>query len=250
MDASESFLAIVGPAKKQYILVTSLATKHSKFFASALKKHWQEGIEKSVQLPDIRAIAFDFYVHWLYTGKIPIHDLEHLKRIPAGTVPFSRSALLRQHNYAREVYTRLIGLCVPADYLADVAFQNEIMTIVYATWTDKGFFPMLSTVQPWWDKMPDGCMLKKLVGKYWAAQDFMKTITSKDAKDVTMPFALLVIAEGLGESGDPVVQPDQNKPCEFHEHGEGNSPCEAGLRAEIRTMLTSQLEASRCASEV
>lgn len=221
---------MVGPEKKEYILITSLATKGSQFFASALKKTWQEGLDKKVVMLTTSTTDFDFYVHWLYTGTILLQDLRRACRVEFGTAtevhPWGPSSM-RDFVYACQAYRRLMRRYLPADFLLDSTFKNAIITAVFAVWSTTDVFLVLLLVKELWHKLPDNSMMKRLIGAYWAAQYLRETLRSSLVPD---RLTILIIAEGLKAYEDPVEEPDRSNPCEFHEHGEGISACEQMLQ--------------------
>lgn len=240
VDASEFFTAVVGPEKKEYNLITSFAVKSSKFFATAMKRTWKEGLEKKVELPDADTVDFDLYGHWLYTGDIFLKDLKastydqtHLDlRSEAilwdcldDEMPSRFRKLATHLHYARKAYNRLMGLYVLADYLSDTALQNDIISAVFTTWSDTGhFLEMGVIVDEWWHELPNGCMMRKLIAKYWGSQDLEHTIFQSDCSP-RVPVQVFAHAYDLYD--DPIEEPDRDDPCEFHVHGEGIPSCEA-----------------------
>jgi hypothetical protein len=70
--AGEGFVTVqIGPDQKKYQLHKALLTHHSEYFHAALKSSWKEGAEGIVKLDDIDPLAFDIFIDWMYTEKIP-----------------------------------------------------------------------------------------------------------------------------------------------------------------------------------
>lgn len=65
---------IVGESSKKYRLHKKLLCYHSTFFAAAFNGNFQEGITGELKLPEDDAKAFDIFVHWLYSGSLPIYQ--------------------------------------------------------------------------------------------------------------------------------------------------------------------------------
>jgi hypothetical protein len=61
----------IGPEHTKYRIHKALLEYHSDHFRSALLEHWKEGQERQVVLDDLEPAAFDIFVDWLYTNKIP-----------------------------------------------------------------------------------------------------------------------------------------------------------------------------------
>ena len=62
---------IVGPDKDKFIIHQELLTYHSPYFRAALTGGFKEAKEKSVTLKDEHPRIFEFFMHWLYHGRLP-----------------------------------------------------------------------------------------------------------------------------------------------------------------------------------
>jgi hypothetical protein len=70
----------VGQKHATYWIHKALLEHHSDYFRSALRKCWKEGEEGQVILDDLQPAAFDVFVDWLYTKKVPEIDQQWLGR--------------------------------------------------------------------------------------------------------------------------------------------------------------------------
>jgi hypothetical protein len=61
----------IGPEHTSYRIHKPLLQHHSGYFRKALRNCWKEGEERKVTIDDIEPEAFDIFVDWLYTCKIP-----------------------------------------------------------------------------------------------------------------------------------------------------------------------------------
>jgi hypothetical protein len=61
----------VGPDHETYRIHKALLVHHSDYFRSALRQCWKEGDEWTVVLAELEPLAFDVFVDWLYTNRIP-----------------------------------------------------------------------------------------------------------------------------------------------------------------------------------
>jgi hypothetical protein len=61
----------IGPEHTLYRIHKPLLLHHSGYFRKALRNCWKEGEERKVTIDDIEPEAFDIFVDWLYTCKIP-----------------------------------------------------------------------------------------------------------------------------------------------------------------------------------
>jgi hypothetical protein len=61
----------IGPDHTLYRIHKPLLLHHSGYFRKALRNCWKEGEERKVTIDDIEPEAFDIFVDWLYTCKIP-----------------------------------------------------------------------------------------------------------------------------------------------------------------------------------
>ncbi|KAI8934365.1 hypothetical protein NX059_009100 [Plenodomus lindquistii] len=65
---------IVGTVKAEFTVHEELLTYHSPFFRAALNGKFKEAEEKKVVLEDVITNVFEFFVHWLYHGRLPSVD--------------------------------------------------------------------------------------------------------------------------------------------------------------------------------
>jgi hypothetical protein len=61
----------IGPLHTTYRVHRKILLYHSEYFRKALQGCWKEGEEGKVIIEDLKPLAFDVFVNWLYTGKIP-----------------------------------------------------------------------------------------------------------------------------------------------------------------------------------
>lgn len=60
----------VGAEAETFFVHENLLCSNSMFFTKALKKDWQEGEARQVDLPEIDSNVFQVWVKWLYTGRL------------------------------------------------------------------------------------------------------------------------------------------------------------------------------------
>jgi hypothetical protein len=63
-----------------YRIHKALLEHYSDYFRNALRQCWKDGDERQVVLDDLEPEAFDVFVDWLYTKKIPETDKQWLER--------------------------------------------------------------------------------------------------------------------------------------------------------------------------
>lgn len=61
----------IGPRNDEYKIHREVLTYHSDYFRKALQECWTEGEERKVVIKDLEPMAFNVFVDWLYTGKLP-----------------------------------------------------------------------------------------------------------------------------------------------------------------------------------
>jgi hypothetical protein len=104
--------------QRTYHVHASFLTRSSEFFQTALKKEWQEGQQRLVNLPLAMPNAFEVYVKWLYTGKL-----------------FSNVSILAAERRERyEIPFRLYEL---GEILLDREFQNRVTDMIVAVSRDR-----------------------------------------------------------------------------------------------------------------
>lgn len=89
----------LGPAT--YRIHESLLRHHFDKFRKALSDCWKEGEERTVGLEDLEPAAFDVFVDWLYTNKIPMSRDEWLKQTVGedDNLYYCRESVLRLKTY-------------------------------------------------------------------------------------------------------------------------------------------------------
>jgi hypothetical protein len=91
----------IGPEHATYRIHKALLVHHSDYFRNALRACWKEGEEKQVILDDLEPSAFDVFVDWLYTKRIPKTEQQWLMPEPGEEMyPYNcRMNLLRLKAY-------------------------------------------------------------------------------------------------------------------------------------------------------
>ena len=73
-NAENAVTLIVGPEKESMIVHTGYLTRTSVFFASALKKVWIEGQNRTIELIEETPELMAHYLDWLYTAQLPTEN--------------------------------------------------------------------------------------------------------------------------------------------------------------------------------
>jgi hypothetical protein len=109
-NAENAITLLVGPKKQKMIVHASYITRISAFFAAALKKEWDEGQTRTIQLHEETPEMMAHYLDWVYTSQLPTKDcgLFH-----------PESAKIAAHDLLAELY-------VLGERRLDSDFQNAI----------------------------------------------------------------------------------------------------------------------------
>lgn len=99
----------IGPERKTYLIPKALLAHHSAYFRSVIQNS-KDGEEQKVVIDDLEPLAFDVFVAWLYTGKIPQTEDDWLKGKP-------KYGVLAQGAYNRRMNLLRLQSYVVADRL-------------------------------------------------------------------------------------------------------------------------------------
>ena len=197
---------VVGKEEKTYYLHHSVG-KTSDFLTSAIIDNGEETGTEKIKLPHVDTKSFDLYVHWLYTGTLLLTDL--------GKAPVDKMA---DHKpFADKRYARLMHLYVLAHDILDRAFQNVLITARLETYSQAGdIWPGISAIKILWDRTPTGCMMKRLILRFWAHR-----LSSSTQSSYSMPheFAVDLLHEMVyvRKPHGACSRPNPTKPNEYHE---------------------------------
>jgi hypothetical protein len=199
---------VVGPDEREYCVHRDLLSARSPYFAGASKDEWKEGQERRVPLPDDEHIAVEFYVQWIYAGKI-----------------FSRPST--KDGDSSEL-SELVGAFVFGEKVQDDDFRDAVIDSVIAsihTPDEKGecWYPTGSTADRACDGTPEGSPLRRLMvdlhlhhgRRAWLSDvnnvDFVKDLVGE-----------LYLDRDRERQVDPTAS--HLKSCGYHQHGE-DLPC-------------------------
>jgi len=153
LNVTERFVVVVGKEKKEIPVITSIATRSSKFFQAAMNHGWKEAHEKRVPLPETRVDIFEGYVQWLYTGHITFTEND----TPG--------------------YLLLIRFYILGDYLDDVNFHHAVLDHVVAFYLDSSRVPGREIVKFVWDNTTSDSLLRQLILDLWTIMQLDYSIT-------------------------------------------------------------------------
>jgi hypothetical protein len=154
---TERFIVVVGTEKKEIPVITSVATRSSVFFQTAMTHDWKEARERRVALPDTKVEDFEGYLQWLYTGDITFYSSNR-------DLPLAR------------FYTA-------GDFLDDVKFRTAVLEAYMARLLSEGEVPGPSAVNYIWENTPSGSLLRQLTVELWMALRFDKAVAHLFGRD-------------------------------------------------------------------
>jgi hypothetical protein len=133
-------------------------TRSSEFFQTAMKKEWQEGQQRIIQLSEVSSAIFEIYIKWLYAGCIFNTCTFQVGDDRKCTIPFS-----------------LYGL---GETLLDREFQNRAIDMLVAINREYGpigeeeegrWYPSVNRVTTLYATTPSGTPARRLVVDWYAA---------------------------------------------------------------------------------
>lgn len=89
----------------------SLLTGSSEFFKAACRNNWREAVSRTIKIPEVNAIAFNTYLHWVYCKKIYTH-------------------LFTNASNCGAMFNDLVELWLLADRFLDTELRDSIMDIL------------------------------------------------------------------------------------------------------------------------
>jgi hypothetical protein len=116
---TERFIVAVGKKAKEIPVITSIATRSSKFFQAAMQHDWKEAHEKRVPLPETKVDVFEGYLQWLCTGQITLADLD--------------SDLDPEQRW----FIQSVCFYVLGDYLDDLKFCHAVLGYIATRFLEK-----------------------------------------------------------------------------------------------------------------
>lgn len=133
---------LVGPRKSTFYLAPSILKKAGAYFASALKKEWMEGQERTIELEDEDPRHFQIYAEWLYTGTIFCKNERAAKGI---------------------TLSLLVNLYIFGDKRLDFAFQNRVIDAIIATIESEQQGFGARDINNVWDRTPERSPIRSLM---------------------------------------------------------------------------------------
>lgn len=149
----ETFVALVSPRKKEFILHTEIATRSSKFFRTAvMNREWRESQEKQITLYQVDEDDFEGYLQWLNTGELTFAD---------GDPNFDE----------------LADFYILGDVLDDEGFRNATLNRFAEHACAMVRSPEPGTIAHIWSKTPENSPLRKMVLETWSADGLEHSIS-------------------------------------------------------------------------
>ncbi|KAK3658477.1 hypothetical protein LTR56_001888 [Elasticomyces elasticus] len=125
---SDTITVVVGEEGELFTVHTATICQKSEFSASACKREWQEGKDKTVPLPDIRPKVFTLYVNWAYTGVLDVEigdDLELVQDSPQSADDDHMIQKKKEVELWDLRQSNIIALYLAADFLLDEALKDR-----------------------------------------------------------------------------------------------------------------------------
>jgi hypothetical protein len=100
MLCRENYGAIVtvtvgsGDEERSYFIYEGLLKHYSSYFRTALKKEWEEGATKTIELTDDEPGVFQIFFHWIFTGTL------YSELSPGGEIPYDLMQLFKLFIFA------------------------------------------------------------------------------------------------------------------------------------------------------
>jgi hypothetical protein len=200
----------IGPEHATYRIHKALLVHHSDYFRNALCGSWKEAEEGQVVLNDLETSAFDVFVDWMYTKKIPETEQQWLTPEPdEGFYSYNcRMNLLRLKAY------------VVADRLGAL----ELLQAINNNYVDDN-----CDGPPWYEEIiyafsnipSDRRILKLLVAAHCAlskADDDKQWADQKELRDNLPLEFLFQVLKYYQQMCEDRTWEEQLYACPFHEH--------------------------------
>ena len=139
----------VGEVREPFFVHEPLIRASSAFFDKAMAKEWIESKQHTIVLPEDSPKIFALYVHWIYTGKMPVGRDE----------PGQKSTL---------EYMELVDSYVLGDKILDTNFQNSVMDAIIeksCIEANDGYlwYPNASVIKHAYEKTTSSASIRKLL---------------------------------------------------------------------------------------
>lgn len=170
---------LVGKEEKLFIIHKDLVCAKSRFFTAACsRKEYIESQEKIVRLPEADAVAFQAYVHWVYSGIVQ-HDFE-------------------ENTSLQEQYQRHVRLYVLADMLQDLGLRNKEMDAFIDACAAAALLPGYELIKYTFDNTPESSLLRDMIVDRFIARYNRKSF-AKEVDSFPRDFVNLIAKKSLAK---------------------------------------------------
>lgn len=199
----------VGQPAELFYLSESKLRSSSDFFDTALKKEWQEGQERRVQLPDEDPEIFNVYANWVMSGKLYTEDEDGVLRRDGQAIPM------------------LSKLYILGDTLLDTVLKDRVTDALAAIFSIEcqgiRWLAGAKIRDLIYSKTVPGASLRKMVVSQLACiGNVGDIISAEDPKELLLELAL---ESGKGKPQRWEVFKAEVQKCTFHEHAPGAEHC-------------------------
>lgn len=199
---------VVGPDELEYCVHRDLLSSRSPYFAAAAKEEWKEGQDCRVPLPDDEHVAVEFYVQWIYAGKI-----------------FSRPSANDEDSTE---LLDLVGAFIFGEKVQDADFRDAVIDSLIASVhtldeKEECWYPAGSTIDKAYDGTPEGSPLRRLMVDFHLHHGRRAWLIDVKSVDFMRDLAgELYLDRDRERQTDPTAS--HLKSCGYHLHGEA-LPC-------------------------
>ena len=163
--------------KESFVVHEDLFSARSTFIKAAVAKGWKEAEEKTLCLPEHRAIVFKCYLEAAYSRNL---DLVVLAKENADTIVSDEEDDFDAHPQFRALAKTghaLVRFYMLGGFLGDVAFKNEVVKAVLTGYRCHVLCFYTQAMRLSFDATPTDCGLQKLVADTIAHRmDTTKTV--------------------------------------------------------------------------
>lgn len=177
----------------------STLKESSKFFQAALNKHWKEGQERKINLPEDDPQHFAAYVEWLYRSTI-------VPKSTASAAEITKEEVAREHPYLARLY-------VLGEKLQDDGFCDSVMTAMIKYFAQRHtkqnvrYYFNISVVRIIYDGTMEDSPARKFLVEAYKARGRKEWLRDR-AKCLECPEFLLDLAKGQLPGSCPATAPD------------------------------------------
>lgn len=218
LDVGENVTITVGPNSegKSFSIPKAILTRTSEFFKAcyASGSQWQEGITKTVTLPETAPDIFEVYLQWLMTGDLVMSDEYDL----ADASTWDED---QKHKVSTAYHKVLQQLAVFADAHGDACFGNVVVDWLIKTNESLELIPPFTTSGCLYDHFPEHAPIRRLlvdVHHGFASEEVFEAMKLSEGPRELM-YDLMMSFRAVAEGKKEVPSPGWADRCHYHVQG-------------------------------